>query len=52
MTSERHAHFAVFLTPDGYHESGWRVQEHDPVESASVESFFNSVAVGSGKIYE
>jgi FMN-dependent oxidoreductase (nitrilotriacetate monooxygenase family) len=45
MTSPPHAHFTVFLTPDGYHESGWRVQEHDPVESASVESFFRSAAL-------
>jgi len=45
MTSQRHPHFAVFLTPDGYHESGWRVQDHDPVESASVQSFFRSAAL-------
>jgi hypothetical protein len=24
------AHFAGFLTPDGYHESGWKLGEHDP----------------------
>jgi alkanesulfonate monooxygenase SsuD/methylene tetrahydromethanopterin reductase-like flavin-dependent oxidoreductase (luciferase family) len=45
MTSQRHPHFTVFLTPDGYHESGWRVQEHDPVESASVDSCFRSAAL-------
>ena len=25
----RHAHFIVFLTPDGYHEAGWRLHDHD-----------------------
>jgi hypothetical protein len=45
MTSQRHPHFTVFLTPDGYPESDWRVQEHDPVESASVDSFFRSAAL-------
>lgn len=41
----RHAHFAVFLTPSGYHESGWRVQDTDPVAAAGVESFFQATAL-------
>jgi FMN-dependent oxidoreductase (nitrilotriacetate monooxygenase family) len=45
MPSPRQAHFAVFITPDGYHESGWLVQDHDAVESASVASFFRSAAL-------
>jgi FMN-dependent oxidoreductase (nitrilotriacetate monooxygenase family) len=39
------AHFTVFLTPSGYHESGWRVQEADPVAAAGVQSFFEATAV-------
>jgi len=44
MTQQRQAHFAVFLTPSGYHESGWRVQDDDPREAVSVQSFFRAAA--------
>jgi FMN-dependent oxidoreductase (nitrilotriacetate monooxygenase family) len=44
MTQQRKAHFAVFVTPSGYHESGWRVQEDDPLEAVSVQSFFDATA--------
>ncbi|MGH1564887.1 NtaA/DmoA family FMN-dependent monooxygenase [Mumia sp. DW29H23] len=40
--TRRRAHLNVFLTVGGYHESGWLVQEHDPVEAASVESLRRS----------
>jgi len=45
MTDGRPAHFAVFLTESGYHESGWRVQEHDAVEAASFQSLARSAAI-------
>lgn len=45
MIPPRHAHFTVFLTASGYHESGWRVQDHDPVEAASVDSFARGAAL-------
>jgi FMN-dependent oxidoreductase (nitrilotriacetate monooxygenase family) len=46
MTSPRHAHFVVFLTPSGYHESGWLVQDQDAVEAASVDTFIEATAIG------
>src|SRR6201992_2812470 len=46
MTSPRQTHFVVFLTPSGYHESGWRVQGQDPVEAVSVDSFIRATAIG------
>ncbi len=45
MSSVRQAHFTVFLTPSGYHESGWRVQDDDPVQAAGTESFFAATAL-------
>lgn len=45
MTSPRHAHFTVFLTPSGYHESGWRVQDEEPIAAAGVGSFFDATAL-------
>jgi FMN-dependent oxidoreductase (nitrilotriacetate monooxygenase family) len=45
VTSPRQAHFVVFLTPDGYHESGWRVTGSDPADSVAVESFARSTAL-------
>lgn len=41
----RQAHFTVFLTPSGYHEAAWRVQEHDAVEATSVASLARSTAI-------
>jgi FMN-dependent oxidoreductase (nitrilotriacetate monooxygenase family) len=45
MSPTRQAHFTVFLTPSGYHEAGWRVQDEDPVAAAGVESFFEATAL-------
>ena len=48
MMQRRQVHFAVFLTPSGYHEAGWhgwRVQEHDAVEATSVPSLARSTAI-------
>jgi FMN-dependent oxidoreductase (nitrilotriacetate monooxygenase family) len=45
MTSQRQVHFAVFLTPSGYHESGWRVQDQDAVEATSFASLARSSAL-------
>ncbi len=39
------AHFAVFLTPDGYHESGWKLGEHDALQSVTIESFARTTAL-------
>ena len=46
MTPPRQAHFVVFLTPSGYHESGWLVQDQDPVEAVSVDAFIRATAIG------
>jgi FMN-dependent oxidoreductase (nitrilotriacetate monooxygenase family) len=46
LTSPRHAHFVVFLTPSGYHESGWLVQDQDPVQAVSVDTFIEATAIG------
>ncbi len=43
--SQRQAHFTVFITPDGYHEAGWRVGTHDPQLSASIEAFARTTAI-------
>jgi N-acetyl-S-(2-succino)cysteine monooxygenase len=45
MNAKRQAHFAVFLTPSGYHESGWLVQRHDAVAAASVASLAQSTVI-------
>jgi N-acetyl-S-(2-succino)cysteine monooxygenase len=45
VTAARHAHFTVFLTPSGYHESGWRVQDDDPIAAAGTQSFFEATAI-------
>jgi N-acetyl-S-(2-succino)cysteine monooxygenase len=44
MSQTRHAHFTVFITPDGYHEAGWRVGTHDPQLSSSLESYAQTAA--------
>jgi len=46
MTSPRQAHFVVFLTSSGYHESGWLVQDQDPVQAVSVDTFIQATAIG------
>ena len=45
MSAKRQAHFAVFLSTSGYHESGWLVQNHDPVEEASFQSLARATAI-------
>ena len=46
MTSPPQAHFVVFLTSSGYHESGWLVQDQDPVKAVSVDTFIQATAIG------
>jgi FMN-dependent oxidoreductase (nitrilotriacetate monooxygenase family) len=41
----RQAHFTVFLTPDGYHESGWKLGDHDAAQSITVEGFARTTAL-------
>ncbi|MDH2416288.1 NtaA/DmoA family FMN-dependent monooxygenase [Nocardioides sp. CER19] len=46
MTQPRHAHFTVFLTQSGYHESGWLVQDDDAVAAtSSIDSLARSTAI-------
>jgi FMN-dependent oxidoreductase (nitrilotriacetate monooxygenase family) len=45
MSAARQAHFTVFLTPAGYHESGWRVQDQDAVEASSFDNFVRTTAI-------
>ena len=35
----RQASFTVFVTPQGYHEAGWRVQGSDPASAIGLEGF-------------
>jgi len=44
MSVKRQAHFTVFLSTSGYHESGWLVQDDDAVEAASFESIARATA--------
>src|ERR1700727_531581 len=47
MTRPRQTHFGVFLTPSGYHESGWLVQQdQDPLKAASIDTFIEATAIG------
>ncbi|GAA4283917.1 LLM class flavin-dependent oxidoreductase [Brevibacterium daeguense] len=51
MPSRREAHFTLFLTPSGYHESAWLVQDDDPCEAISVESLHRAAATAErGKL--
>lgn len=45
MAEHRQMHLNVFLTLSGYHESAWKVQDHDPVAAASVHSLAASAAI-------
>lgn len=45
MTSQRHAHFIVFLTPDGYHEAGWRMHEFDAGDPIGLQGLIHSTAI-------
>ena len=45
MSATRQAHFAVFLSTSGYHESGWLVQDDDAIEAASVQSLARATAI-------
>lgn len=51
MSSRREVHFTVFLTPSGYHESAWSVQDEDAREAISVESLQAATATAErGKL--
>lgn len=45
MSSRRSAHFVVFLTPDGYHEAGWRLHEFDGTDPIGLQSYISSTAI-------
>jgi len=45
MTSQRRAHFIVFLTSDGYHEAGWRMHEFDGTDPIGVQSYIRSTSI-------
>ncbi len=45
MRSPRHAHFIVFMTPDGYHEAGWRGHEFDARDAIGLQSLIRSTAL-------
>jgi FMN-dependent oxidoreductase (nitrilotriacetate monooxygenase family) len=45
MTPERHAHFIVFLTSDGYHEAGWRLHRFDETDPIGLQSYIRSTAI-------
>ena len=45
MTSQRVAHFIVFLTSDGYHEAGWRIHEFDGSDPIGLQSYIRSTAI-------
>ena len=42
---QRHAHFIVFLTPDGYHEAGWRLHEHDAGDPIGMQRLVRGAAL-------
>lgn len=51
MPSRRQAHFTLFLTPSGYHESAWLVQDEDPRDAISVEALQQATATAErGKL--
>ena len=45
MTTQRVAHFIVFLTSDGYHEAGWRMHEFDGSDPIGLQSYIRSTAI-------
>jgi FMN-dependent oxidoreductase (nitrilotriacetate monooxygenase family) len=45
MPSQRQARFIVFLTPDGYHEAGWRMHQFDGSDAIELQSLIGSTAV-------
>jgi len=45
MTSQRVAHFIVFLTSNGYHEAGWRMHEFDGTDPIGLQSYIHSTAI-------
>jgi N-acetyl-S-(2-succino)cysteine monooxygenase len=45
MSSPRHARFIVFMTPDGYHEAGWRMHQFDPGDSIGLQNIIRSTAI-------
>jgi FMN-dependent oxidoreductase (nitrilotriacetate monooxygenase family) len=45
MTSPRHASFVVFMTPDGYHEAGWRTHHFDDGDPIGLQRITSSTAI-------
>jgi N-acetyl-S-(2-succino)cysteine monooxygenase len=45
MSSERRAHFIVFMTPHGYHEAGWKTHEFDASDPIGLQKIIRSTAV-------
>ena len=42
---QHRAHFIVFLTPDGYHEAGWRLHEHDADDPIGIQRLVHAAAL-------
>ncbi len=45
MTSQRQAHFIVFMTPDGYHEAGWKTHDFTADDSIGLQNIIAATAV-------
>src|ERR1700744_4740812 len=45
MTAPRHAHFIVFMTPDGYHEAGWKKHAFDGRDPIGLQNIIAATAV-------
>jgi FMN-dependent oxidoreductase (nitrilotriacetate monooxygenase family) len=45
MTSQRRAHFIVFMTPDGYHEAGWKTHDFIADDSIGLQNIIASTAI-------
>jgi FMN-dependent oxidoreductase (nitrilotriacetate monooxygenase family) len=45
LTSQRRAHFIVFLTPNGYHEAGWRTRTFAKDDPIGLRNIIASTAV-------
>lgn len=51
MPSRRQAHFTLFLTPSGYHESAWLVEDEDPRDAITIENLQTATATAErGKL--
>src|SRR6201996_7094965 len=45
MTAPRHAHLIVFMTPDGYHEAGWKTHAFDGRDPIGLQNIIAATAV-------